>query len=314
MIIKEKWFKTVVLTTVLTCFLYSLSIYMPLIGGFISFFSPLPLGVVRVRYSKLETYIALVSTCFLLFFIGGKLGVFLFLIQYGLPFLMFIEFFLFLKEPYYSMIISSVFLIVIFYLVLLFFANGSFAKINLILQTYIEKSINISFKNYSGGLSKAELIEITAKLKKTVGFLLKILPAMMFGFYSAVMLGNFYILKRIVGNFQKVELIKFKNPFFIVWIFIVSGFFILFFKKSILWYIFLNLFVITSFLFLIQGLCIVEYWFKKYNISTLMRVFFILALFVFQFIFIFIAVLGLFDVWFDYRKLNFKEEANESNS
>ncbi len=314
MTIKERWYKTVVLSAVLSTFLYSLSIYLPILGGFVSFFSPLPLGYVRLKYSNIESYLSLFLICILLFFIGGKLGVFLFLLQYGLPFLMFIEIFVLFKEPYNSMIISSVAIICLFYLIFFVFTGFSLNKVNYLIQSYIEKSIEIGFKNYSGGLSKAELIEITAKLKKTAEILIKILPAMMFGFFSAVMLGNFYILKRIIQKLQSIELTRFRAPFGVVWCFIISGFVTVLLKHSLIWLLALNLFLICSFLFLIQGLCIIEFWIKKYNVSPFMRLLFLFTIFIFQFIFIFIAILGLFDMWFDYRKLNLKEETNEGNS
>ena len=310
MIIKERWYKTVALPAVLSSLLYASSIYLPVIGGFLSFFSPLPVAFIRIKYSKIESYLTFLFLNIVIFFIGGVPAVLLFLLQYGLPILMFSEIFIAVKEPYTAMLFSTCLLIALFYAVFLTYSGFSITKVNLLLQNYIEKSLNLAFKSYSGSLSKAELIEISEKLKKTVYYIIKILPSLMFMFYSAVMIGNFYIVKRLIPELNRIELTKFQAPFFVVWLFIISGFFVLFNKN----YFFINIFLICSFLYLIQGLCIIEFWFKKYEVSPFLRGIFLFTIIFLQFVFILIAILGLFDNWFDYRKLNIKEENNESNS
>ncbi len=309
-----KNYKSIFISSVLSCFLYSLSIYFPLFGGFISFFSPLPLGFLRVKEDRVSTYFALLIALAILYSISGEMGIILYLTQYIIPFLVFIEIFLIGIYPFTSMILSCLIIMGIFYLVFLASFGFSISKVNSFLVGYFQKSVEIAFKNYtSSGLTKTEILEITSKLKNTVKILVKVLPSLMFGFYSAVMIGNFYIIKRSIDKFKNINLTHWQAPFYVVWCFILSGFWVLFFKSNPMWWVGLNILLISSFLFLLQGLCIVEYWFSKYNFSPIMKGIFLFFMFLFQIIFVVIALLGLFDTWFDFRKLN-KEESDESNS
>ncbi len=296
--------RTVLLSSGLSIIIYMLSIYFPVFGGFVSFFSPLPLGYVRLKDKKIETYLALLIAIIFLFAIYGFSGAFLYLFQYVVPLLLFIEIYLKSLNFFSSLTISCLFLIFCFYLSFGMYFSFDFSTLNNKLIQYLNKSLNITLKSYFSNLSKAELIEINSKIKSLLKFFVKILPSIMFIFHSAVMVGNFYILKRITEKFKTIDLTKWRLPFFIVWIFIVSGFLMFLFRKNFIYTISINFFIVSCFLFLIQGLCIVEFWFNKINASPVMRGLFLFTLFFFQILFIFIAILGLFDSWFDFRKLN----------
>jgi uncharacterized protein YybS (DUF2232 family) len=83
--------KLILFSSIIGTLLYSLSLIMPLIGGIISFFSPIPLGYVGIKKDKNNLYLCFFITVLLLFFISGKIGTLLYLIQYGLPFVLFFE-------------------------------------------------------------------------------------------------------------------------------------------------------------------------------------------------------------------------------
>lgn len=75
-----------------------------------------------------------------------------------------------------------------------------------------------------------------------------------------------------------------------------------------------NLLIITGAVYFITGLCIVQFWFEKARFPRFLSwVVYILVL-VQPFMIAGMAVLGLFDLWFDFRKIRRKEgEKEESN-
>ena len=100
---------------------------------------------------------------------------------------------------------------------------------------------------------------------------------------------------------QKHKLLEFRNPNFIIWIFIFStaGSFL---KTKIEWFqiISINVLNVTLMFYFFQGLCIVKKCFIVYKIKPLYR--FILYILIALQLFLSVSFLGILDFWFDFRK------------
>jgi len=59
---------------------------------------------------------------------------------------------------------------------------------------------------------------------------------------------------------------------------------------------------ILLFAYLIQGLAIIQFAFEEFAVGRLQRFFVFFFFITFQFLFIFPVLLGIFDIWFDFRK------------
>lgn len=76
----------------------------------------------------------------------------------------------------------------------------------------------------------------------------------------------------------------------------------------------INLLVCMSVVYLIQGTAILSFaWGDFFAKAKLLRTFLIMAIIINYPVLILIALIGVLDVWFDFRKLTFKEEKHESD-
>ena len=66
----------------------------------------------------------------------------------------------------------------------------------------------------------------------------------------------------------------------------------------------LNTLIVLLFLYLLQGLSIVQFFFRKKNIPRYLRALFYALIVLYQYLLVFISAIGLFDIWVDFRKMN----------
>jgi uncharacterized protein YybS (DUF2232 family) len=64
-----------------------------------------------------------------------------------------------------------------------------------------------------------------------------------------------------------------------------------------------NLLIICLFVYLCAGLSIIGYFFKVKRISIFFKVLFYVLIVIQQYLLLFVMILGLFDLWADFRKL-----------
>jgi len=102
-------------------------------------------------------------------------------------------------------------------------------------------------------------------------------------------------------DFGRPEL--WRAPENLVWILIVAGF-SLFLASGGLKYLALNLFLVVAVVYLYQGMAIVLFFLKKYDVPGWMRPLIYFFLVVQQVLTVVVAAGGLFDQWIDFRKIH----------
>ena len=101
-----------------------------------------------------------------------------------------------------------------------------------------------------------------------------------------------------------------RAPEYLVWVLIAAGFSI-FLSISVLDFAAINALIIISVIYAFQGLSIVLFFFKKYNVPVLTR-FIIYLIIILQLLsMIILALIGLFDQWIDFRKIHNKAGTTE---
>lgn len=102
---------------------------------------------------------------------------------------------------------------------------------------------------------------------------------------------------------QAAPFSRLQLPAGLVWVLIVclAGELLLS-PSGILHMILLNGAGILLFAYLIQGLAIVQFAFEAFAVGRLQRFFVFFFFIAFQFLFVFPVLLGIFDIWFDFRK------------
>lgn len=114
----------------------------------------------------------------------------------------------------------------------------------------------------------------------------------------AVRLGQ----KLPIGDFK-----KFRNPDHLIWFVIAAGFALLL-KNNDITTAALNLLVVTLSLYFLQGLAIIAHMFERFAVSRFFRVVFYVLLALQFYLTAAVAILGVFDLWGNFR--NPKKQEN----
>ena len=78
-----------------------------------------------------------------------------------------------------------------------------------------------------------------------------------------------------------------------------------YFSVGIFKFIGYNIILLASSVYLIQGLTIISYFFGKFNINVFLRILGYAVIFIFSNpLIIFIILTGIFDMWFNFRKID----------
>jgi uncharacterized protein YybS (DUF2232 family) len=172
---------------------------------------------------------------------------------------------------------------------------------------YIAATIEENIKLYSQLPLKAEDINFIKDNKKNIidGFT-QIFPSLIIITSTLIIWANFLLGKQILGKagitWPKItELTRWKSPELIIWIFIISGGLFFVPHKDINFFSF-NIFLVACFIYLLQGLAIVSFFFQNKNVPLFFRYLFYFLIAVQQILMIPIIAIGLFDIWIDFRK------------
>lgn len=92
-----------------------------------------------------------------------------------------------------------------------------------------------------------------------------------------------------------------KVPEHLIWLLIIAGFSLLL-KQSLIQQVSLNILTVLLPLYFLQGIAIITFFFKKKAFSTLSRVFGYLLILVINPLPLLVTAIGVFDMWFDFRK------------
>lgn len=124
-----------------------------------------------------------------------------------------------------------------------------------------------------------------------------------------VWLGNRILHRYGIPGFQFGDLSRWSLPETVVWLLILAG-------GLVVWpysgprTVGINLLIFLTPAYFFQGLAIVSFYIKKYGLSRFMRLLLYSLICIQTYIIIMVAVVGLFDIWADFRRL--KKAANET--
>ena len=178
---------------------------------------------------------------------------------------------------------------------------------------YIATTIEENIKLYSQLPLKTEDINYIKDNEKNIidGFT-QIFPSLIIITSTLIVWANFLLGKQILGKAgitwpNLTALARWKAPELIIWIFIISGGLFFVPHKDINFFS-LNIFLVACFIYLLQGLAIVSFFFQNRKVPLFFRYLFYFFIAVQQILMIPIMVAGLFDIWIDFRKFFQKDE------
>ncbi len=156
------------------------------------------------------------------------------------------------------------------------------------------------------GTASTETGEFEAKLLETVPLIVRTIPGILISCTLGIAWLNLLIARRYcrVSGFEscsREKLTLWKAPEFIVWFVIAGGLMLLLpftgFKLPAI-----NLLIVLGTIYFLQGLAVVAFYLERLRIPFFVKGFLFAVLFLQQFASLATAALGLFDVWFDFRK------------
>ncbi len=176
-------------------------------------------------------------------------------------------------------------------------------------EVYLANAILENAKTYSEmGFPPEQVNQIKDNAKQIAATLINILPALVLVNIAFCVWLNL-LAARTTFHRQRLyfpdfgDLSRWKSPDKLVWLVIVSGGMLLIPDERV-FYAALNALIICFFIYLLQGLAIISFFFRKKNIPVILRtIFYVLLAFQPIFTLLVIAV-GLFDLWLDFRKFN----------
>jgi uncharacterized protein YybS (DUF2232 family) len=183
-----------------------------------------------------------------------------------------------------------------------------------LLEKHITEAVELNIKLYSRlPLKPEEIKSITDSKPSVILLFTHIFPALcviavLFTIWINALMGN-KLLRKPGANLPEFSaLSEWRAPNWLVWIFIAGGG-LSFVPHNPISYLGINIFLVASFIYLLQGLAIVSFFFQSKNISIFFRWPFYFLIAIQQILMIAIAAVGFFDIWIDFRKYFRKDQA-----
>lgn len=295
----------------LTFSLFATLIVFPILGLTVGLLTPLPIAFYFRKIGRGYGTLMLGAVTILLVSVAGIWGGALFLAEFGAMGIALSET-VRMKLPMgrgvllattASLIGSSLLLITL----LSSFDKGLPEMIGEQIRTNVKESIEAYKKVGLPDEQVRGLAEFTDRLESII---LKVFPSLVFVGVLSVALLNLLALKGLLKRRgieeYKAEPTVWQSPEFVVWI-LISGGMLLLLRNEWAGALGLNLLIVTGAIYLFQGMAIVAFYFKKMEAPLFLRILGY-SLILFQQMFtILVMGFGLFDLWFDFRRL--KKEA-----
>jgi uncharacterized protein YybS (DUF2232 family) len=186
-----------------------------------------------------------------------------------------------------------------------------------LIENHILSSVQENIKIYDQLDIPAEQITLIKDHAGPIAALLtRIFPAMFLVGASLIIWLNILAARRLYQKHglhypEFGDLTCWKAPERIVWLLIAAGGMLLI-PFSAVTYSGWNLLIICLFVYICAGLSIIGYFFKVKRVPIFFKVLFYFLILIQQYLLLFVVVLGLFDLWADFRKLI--KPAQDSNA
>ena len=283
---------------------------IPLVGSIVVIFTPLPIlfyyaklgrlrGVAAIGFSLwlVVSLLSLISpeTIFPLFFLMGLTGVFLsesLQKQWSIEKTMVI--------PLFSVLAVGTGL-------LTFHSLQSGQLPWQFIHMYISRSIEENIRLYAQlDISSDQINLIKDNAKPIALFLTRIFPASVvvstgLCLWLNILLARPFFQKRGMPYPDFGDLTRWKAPEKMIWLLIAAGGMLLI-PQTLVKYSGLNILILCLFIYLVEGISIIGFFFKVKKVPFLFRMILYFLLLIQQYLLLIVVALGLFDLWADFRK------------
>ncbi|MBF0225461.1 MAG: YybS family protein [Desulfobacterales bacterium] len=293
--------------------LFVVSSYMPIIGILCLLLVPLPAIFFRIKIGRKNVIsilgVAIITT--FLIFEGHYLNVFVFSALVSLGFLLgefYEKEYSIEKTVVYS--VGSVALGIFFCFIL--YSNVVNVKVTKLISDYMGKNFEVTLALYEKMDMPQETIhEIKTSLETIKYKFVRILPGIILAFiiftsWINILLSRTLLKKNnlLFPNFGQLN--RWMAPEQLIWGIIICGGLLLL-PNEALDFVCLNGIIILSTIYFFQGIAIVSFYFEKKEFPAPLKALLYCLILLQQILLLVVIGLGIFDIWFDFRKLNSKE-------
>ena len=197
-------------------------------------------------------------------------------------------------------------------LVVFWFSYGGGTEASTSIERDLHDAVGMILQQYGASSADNQLVE--EALQKLLPFLLKLLPGAALASTLMACWLNLLVAKRYCRVRQLPlpswpDWSQWKAPELLVWVVIASGGLLLL-PFGFLKIAGLNVLMVAGVIYLFQGLAIVSYFFDRWKLPQIFRAVAYGIILIQQFFTLGAMLLGLFDIWFDFRRLSRGTAAN----
>lgn len=300
------------LNSVASVYLFSLTLSLFFFqSGIFSVLTPLPQMFCYLRLGRW----AGISMPFLIFvvmsFVGSGIGL-SYLLQFAIPGVVLSESIIkrYSVEKSFLLALSATVTAIMLFLSL--YASGQGLDISELVKSGVQGIVDqvIAFNEGTGGTE-----EHLREFKKVAPLAVEGIARIYYSLITIIVmfmlwcniLGLSRILKRVGGTLPFGDLSKWRAPEYFVWG-VIAGGVVLFAGVDSLVLLAVNLLLVLFVAYFFQGMAIVSCFLNRKELSGFLRGTVYAFIFVMWYLAIVVAVIGLFDLWFDFRKLDSPQE------
>ena len=192
----------------------------------------------------------------------------------------------------------------------LFFYSLTFNKtINQLLSDYVTQYQTLSTQLFSRSAELYPEMKVDQQtFEKLTSLITSSLPAILINSYLTMIWLNILLIKRLLKTKEIIvksieNLNQWKSPEYLVFAIIgLSG--LIFFNMGALTIPALNGLIILMFVYFLQGIAVISFLFQKKSAPFALKSFFYIMIAIQPLFMLIVVGIGLFDVWFNFRKLD----------
>jgi uncharacterized protein YybS (DUF2232 family) len=299
----------------LTVTLFAAAGYVPVVGILVSLLAPTPLLLVILRHGVKKGLLALGLSSLSLALLFGSYQSLLFLAEYGVMAITMGEVVRRRWSVERTLAAATIAPLVASSMVMGVLLASADPDLNSLWQQF-QANLHQVLQSYVAEADKAVEGDLQAYIQEVKGLVVHLLPALFIISTAVGAVLNYGIVRllwRRMGGpslFPDVSFAQWKAPEPCVWVLIVGG---ILYVMPIprLPIAGLNVLLLVGLVYLIQGLGIVLFYLQKASVPPVFRGLAYVVL-VLQPIFLLgVAVFGLFDLWFDFRRMRNKREESQ---
>lgn len=295
--------------------LFAAAGYIPILGILISLLAPTPLVLVALRHGLRTGGLALgLAGLFLTFFVG-ILQSLIFVAEYGVMAVAMAEAIRRRWSVEQTLVTATLAPLVVSGVVMIALLPSADLDLTAV-RTHFEDNLSESLQPYLAEGDNATEEEVRTYIQEAMGYAIRLLPALFAISTAAGAILNYGVVRlvwrRLEGPplFPDVALAQWTAPEVCVWVLIASGI-VAFLPIPILQSVALNALLLVSLVYLMQGLAILIFYLNKSSVPPFFRGIAYLFLLIQPLLLLAVAAFGLFDLWFDFRRIRNKQEGSQ---